>query len=127
MISTICDSRMMNTGRKDRSTNQEIKKPYCVVQCDKLMNDVDRADQYLSYYSILKKTVKWSKKMVVYLIHCTLFNAILVCKTLNRNRKTKYTNFLHELARSWIAETKSPTESSFVNWSSRKGAYTKGA
>jgi hypothetical protein len=40
----------------------EIKKPHTVVQYNKLIKDVDRADQYISYYSVLKKTVKWSKK-----------------------------------------------------------------
>jgi len=37
----------------------EVKKPYAVVQYNKFIKDVD---QYLSYYSVLKKTVKWSKK-----------------------------------------------------------------
>jgi hypothetical protein len=36
----------------------EIKKPYAIVQYNKFMNGVDRADQYLSYYSILRKSVK---------------------------------------------------------------------
>ena len=47
---------------KDRNTNTEIKKPYAIVQYNKFIKDIDRADQHLSYYSILKKTVKWSKK-----------------------------------------------------------------
>jgi hypothetical protein len=37
----------------------EIKKPYAVVQYNKLMKGVDRADQYLSYYLVLRKTAKW--------------------------------------------------------------------
>ena len=36
----------------------EKKKPYPVVQYNKFIKDIDRADQYLSYYSVLKKTVK---------------------------------------------------------------------
>jgi hypothetical protein len=40
----------------------EIKKPYAVVQYSKSIRDVDSADQYLSYCSVLKQTVKWSKK-----------------------------------------------------------------
>ena len=62
MISTIHDATVVSTGRKDRKTNMEIKKPYAVVQYNKFMKGVDRADQYLSYYSVLRKTVKWSKK-----------------------------------------------------------------
>jgi hypothetical protein len=34
----------------------KIKKLYAVVQYSKLMKGVDRADQYLSYYSVLRKT-----------------------------------------------------------------------
>jgi len=61
MISTIHDATIVNKERKDRKTDMEIKKPYAVVQYNKFINDIDRADQYLSYYSVLKKTVKWSK------------------------------------------------------------------
>jgi len=59
-ISTIHEATIVNTGRKDRETNIEIKKPYIVVQYNKFMKGVDRADQYLSFYSVLRKTVKWS-------------------------------------------------------------------
>ena len=58
MISTIHDATVANKGRKARKTNMEIKKPYAVVQYNKFVNDVDRADQYLSLYSLLRKTVK---------------------------------------------------------------------
>jgi hypothetical protein len=77
MTSTIHDARTVNIGRKDRKTNLEIKKPYAVVQYNKFMKGVDKSDQYLSYYSILRKTVKWSRKVVLYLLNCALFNAFL--------------------------------------------------
>ena len=67
------------------------------------MKGVDRADQYLSYYSILRKSVKWSKKVVLYLLNCALFNAFRVYRTLT-NKRIRYKNFLHEAARSWISE-----------------------
>ena len=72
---TIHDATIVNTERKDRKTNMEIKKPYAVVQYNKFMKGVDRADQYFSYYSILRNAVKWSKKVVLYLLNCALFNA----------------------------------------------------
>ena len=59
MISTIHDATTVSKERKDRNTNMEIKKPYAVVQYNKFIKDVDRADQHLSYNSVLKKTVKW--------------------------------------------------------------------
>jgi len=49
MISTIHDATIINKGRKDRNTNMEIKKPYAVVQYNKIIKDVDRAGQNLSY------------------------------------------------------------------------------
>jgi hypothetical protein len=50
MINTVHDTTIINTGRKERKTNMEIKKPYAVVQCSKFMKGTDRADQCLSYY-----------------------------------------------------------------------------
>ena len=65
MISTIHDARIVNTERKYRKTDLEINKPYAIVQYNKFRKGVDRADQYLSYYSILRKSVKWSKKVAL--------------------------------------------------------------
>jgi len=67
MVIMIHDATNVNTWWIDGKTNMEIKKPYAVVQYNKFMKGVDRADQYLSYYSVLRKTVKWSKKW--YSIH----------------------------------------------------------
>jgi len=104
MICTIHDATIVNKGRKDRKTNMEIKKPYAVVQHNKFIKGVDRADQYFSFYSVLRKTIKWSIKEVLYLLNCSLFNAFFVNRTLNTNKKVKYKNILHEVGRSWISE-----------------------
>jgi hypothetical protein len=88
MISTIHDATIVNKGRKDRETNMEVKKLYAVVQYNKFITEVDRADQYLSYYSVLKKTVKWSKKVVLYLLNCALVNAFFcVQDTMYKTKK----------------------------------------
>jgi hypothetical protein len=62
MISTIHEVIIVNTRQKDRNTNMEITKPYAVFQYNKFMKGIDRADQCLSFYSVLWKTVKLSKK-----------------------------------------------------------------
>ena len=51
MISTIHEATVVSTGRKDSKTNMEIRKPYAVVQYNKFMKGLEKADQYLSYYS----------------------------------------------------------------------------
>ena len=86
MICTIHDITIVNKGCKESKTNMETKKPYAVVQYNKFIKGVDSADQYLSYYSVLQKTVKWSKKEVLYLLNCVLFNAFFVCRTVNTNK-----------------------------------------
>jgi len=40
MISMMHDATIVNTGRKDRKTNMEIKKPYTVDQYNKFIKDV---------------------------------------------------------------------------------------
>jgi len=107
----IHDTKILNTGRKDRKTNMEMKKLYTVVQYNKFMKGIDRADQYLSYYSVLRKTIKWSKKVVLYLLNCALFNIFFVYRTLNTDKKVRYKNFLHQLGRSWISEVQNRSES----------------
>jgi hypothetical protein len=78
LISMIHDTTFVNTGRKDGKTNMEIKKPYAVFQYSKFMKGIDRADHYLSYYLFLRRTVKWSKKVVLCLLNCALFSAFFV-------------------------------------------------
>ena len=94
----------------ERQENKHRNKPYAVVHYNKFMKGIDRADQYLSYYSVLRKTVKWSKKVVLYLLKCALFNTFFVYRTLNTNKKVKYKNFLHKVGRSWIAEAQNWSE-----------------
>jgi hypothetical protein len=77
------------------------------------MKGVDCVDQYLSYYSIVRKTVKWSKKVVLFLLNCALFNLCLMYKTLNkRTREQKYKKFLHKVTGNWIMERRDVVDSS---------------
>jgi hypothetical protein len=86
MISTTHDATIVNAGLKDMKTNMEIKKLYAVFQYHKFRKGIDRADQYLNYYSVLKKTIKWSKKLVLYLLNCAFFKAFFVYRTLNTKK-----------------------------------------
>jgi len=81
MISTMHEATIVNTGRKDRKTNMEIKNPYLVVQYSKFMKGIDRADQYLSFYSVLRKTKMVEKSGSVCAKLCTLQNIFCVQDT----------------------------------------------
>jgi hypothetical protein len=58
MVSTILEATIVNTGRIDGKTTMEIKEPYTVVQYNKIIKGIEKADQYLNYYLVLRKTVK---------------------------------------------------------------------
>jgi hypothetical protein len=62
MISTILDATIVNTGMKDRKTNVALKKLYVIVQYNKFVKGVDRTEQYLIYYSVLRKIIKCLKR-----------------------------------------------------------------
>ena len=113
MTSMIHDATTVNTGRNDSKTNVEIKSLTLMPSTMNCMKGIDWADQYLSYYSVLKKTLKWSKKVVLYLLNCALTNAFFVYRTLNTNKKVKYKSSLHKAGRSWISEVQNKIKSSF--------------
>ena len=104
MISTIHDISVSDTGKKNRKTGEDIVKPVCINQYNVHMKGVERADQYLSYYPILRKTMKWTKKVVLYLINCGLFNCFRIYNVLNPEKKIKYKQFLLLVAKYWITD-----------------------
>jgi hypothetical protein len=78
-------------------------KPLCISQYNMFMKGVDRADQYLAY-SLIRKTVKWTKKVALWLINCAPFNSFLVYKNLNPGSKVKYEEFLVQVAKAWATD-----------------------
>jgi hypothetical protein len=56
MISTIHDSEHVHTGKKNQKTNEGISKQNFVVQYNKYMKGVDRADQYLLLFNCQKNS-----------------------------------------------------------------------
>lgn len=101
VISTIHSAEMKESNNIDWKTRKKIIKPVAVIEYNKYMKDVDRADQYLSYYSILRKTTKWSKKVTVYLFNCTLFNAFVAFNSVQQI-KIRYKTFLRQIAYHWV-------------------------
>ncbi|EFN76502.1 PiggyBac transposable element-derived protein 4, partial [Harpegnathos saltator] len=83
MVSTIHSAELTKTNKIYWKTKQEIIKPHSVIDYNKYMMGVDLANQYLSYYSIMRKTVKWTKKTVLLLLNCAKFNAFKLYIELN--------------------------------------------
>lgn len=102
MISSIHTANLIETTNP--RTKQTVKKPTCIVEYNKYMKGVDRADQYLSYYSILLKTKKWTKKVVLFFINAALFNAHRVYVK-GSGTNIRFKKFLLDVANSWINTT----------------------
>ena len=105
MVSTIHNATLIDTKKKCRKTNCPIKKPESILDYNKYMKGVDRADQYLSYYPIYRKTIKWSKKVCMYLFNCALFNAFRTFQHFQTEHKSlRFYDFLLKVSESWVKD-----------------------
>ena len=100
MVSTL---HQATTERQESKRGGSVKKSSCILEYNNYMKGVDRADKYLSYYSILRKTMKWSKKVMLWLLNCALFNASRVYKYHNSDSFLSCKQFLLEIANYWVA------------------------
>ncbi|MCP6497719.1 transposase, partial [Klebsiella pneumoniae] len=75
IISTIHSAEMQESRNTDSDTKKNNIKPVGVLEYNKYMKGVDRADQYISHFKILRKTKKWTNRVFMYLINCALFNS----------------------------------------------------
>ena len=50
-------------------------KPNIIKDYNQYMSGVDRAEQMVSYYDCLRKTIRWYKKVALHLFDTFLFNA----------------------------------------------------
>ncbi|XP_060553598.1 piggyBac transposable element-derived protein 4-like [Ruditapes philippinarum] len=78
MISSIHEASMSVLNKVDQKTNNLVMKPTCVVDYCRLMGGVDLSDQIHQYYSCLRKTSKWYKKLFFHLLNLCVINAYLL-------------------------------------------------
>jgi hypothetical protein len=79
MISTIHSA---NIKKDIQKYGYRKIKPECTADYKKYMNGMDNVDQYLALYPVIRKTVKWPKKLFVHSLQCTLVNTFLLfCKS----------------------------------------------
>ncbi|XP_050316027.1 piggyBac transposable element-derived protein 4-like [Anthonomus grandis grandis] len=80
MLSTFHNSDMKDSGKVNRTTKEEIRKPVCVLNYIENMGAVDRSDMLLSSVECVRKTVKWYKKLFFHLLDLSLLNSHAVYK-----------------------------------------------
>ncbi|XP_048753372.2 piggyBac transposable element-derived protein 4-like [Ostrea edulis] len=87
MLTTIHEANMTVLDKRDRTTNEYIVKPTCIVEYISLMGGVDLSDQMGQYNTCLRKTTKWYKKLFFHLFNLCVVNAYLLYTKFNTDDK----------------------------------------
>lgn len=74
MISTVYQSAM-TTVRSRRGTRE---KPLVIDRYNQSMGGVDKADQYGCYYSFGRRSIKWWRKLMFWLLEVSIVNAYIL-------------------------------------------------
>ena len=97
MLSTIHEAILVETGKRDRDGNK-IEKPEAVYYYCSRMGGVDLSDQLLNYFSFLRKSTKWSRKLLIHMINLVILNAYI----LNKHYGSK--NMSHDEYRDYLVK-----------------------
>ena len=79
MLSTIHEAVFVETGKVERNRDK-IEKPEPIYYDCGWMGGGDLSDQLPNYYSFLRKSSKWSQKLLTRLFNLILFNAYILNK-----------------------------------------------
>lgn len=69
------DVAMTNTKKTNRKTNMPVIKPKVVLDYNNSMNAVDKQDQQLSSFPVMRRYAKGYKKMFFYMLDVAIFNS----------------------------------------------------
>ena len=83
MLSTMHTSGMKDTGKKERNGDPRLK-PQCVLTYNDGMGGVDASDQMAATYRFVRKYVKWSKKLLFYLLDIVVLNSFYLWLAVQR-------------------------------------------
>ena len=75
LISSIHNNECVDVPKRK---DEIISKPTMIIQYHTYMGRVDKCDQYLSYYSLGPKSIKWQKKVFFRLFELCIINAMVV-------------------------------------------------
>lgn len=103
MISTIHCATDKWTGKKDRTADKNpIYKPAVIVDYIERMGGVDLSDQLMVYYSFLRRTCKWWRKLWVHLLNMLILDAHILNKKFG-DTKLSHSDFREHLA-AWLIQ-----------------------
>ena len=79
---------------KDKGiTEKEVLIPAIVYSYDRFMNGVDRSDQLIKNYNILRQTRKYWKTLFLHYIDIAIVNAYILYKEMHPNARLRMSHF----------------------------------
>lgn len=98
------DLNLISTGKKSRS-GEDVLKPKAVIDYNKAKKGVDYSDKMSSYHSVMRRGLKWYRKVMFELLFGTsLVNAWLIYNKISTT-KLSITEFRKTLATELITPT----------------------
>ena len=61
-----------------RRNEEKVMKPEIITEYNKFMNGVVKCDQYLNYYAIGRKSIKWWKEVFFHMFEMCVMNAMVL-------------------------------------------------
>ena len=71
------------TNEITQRNKEKVTKPEIITEYNKYTNGVDKCDQYLNYYVIGRKSIKWWKKIFFHMFEMNIINAMVLYFTGN--------------------------------------------
>ncbi|XP_045457227.1 piggyBac transposable element-derived protein 4-like [Melitaea cinxia] len=95
-------------------------KPAEVDTYNRNMSGIDRCDQMVSYYSCPRKTIRWYKKVIFYMMDIVVWNAFFLYRKYKKNNSSLYSyiNYREELIQEFIGLDKNLKGSDLIKTSS---------
>ena len=100
-----------------RAAPEPIRKPDMIVEYNKYMNGVDKCDQFLNYYSVGRKSIKWWKKVFFRMLELCIINAMVLYFSANpafskkrQAHKLFRIQLVHELVQPLLDKRTDPNE-----------------
>ena len=101
-LSTLHSAYMVSTGIPNYQ-NKIIEKPEPTYFYTKWMGGVDLGDQMMSYYSFLRRSIKWWRKLFIHMLNMVMLNAFLLQKKYATN-PLQHEEFREEIVKMLMRE-----------------------
>lgn len=111
MISTCRrhDVTIKDTGKRRKVSGEEIKKPECVLTYNDSKKGIDFSDQMSSYYTPLKKGLKWFRKVMMEMMFGTALVNSWVVYNWEKEKKMSKKEFCESVIEGFTDKPISPT------------------